>query len=155
MCRRFVASLVAGIFPVVVLLLVMIQISAAQFDRALPPIADPADKRFVGLKEDWTSPALNASSLRAVQTMRGYIHEYSGYTVELDRAQWRWGDPIDIYVVKPTGVKKPPVILYLYGYPTDTDMFQDEEWQRNAIKEGFAAVGIVSALTGQRYHDRP
>jgi hypothetical protein len=69
--------------------------------------------------------------------------------------QWRWGDPIDLYVMKPTGVEKPPVILYLYGYPTDTDMFKDSEWQKEATKGGFAAVGFVSALTGHRYHDRP
>lgn len=147
MWRRFLSS--------VFVLLILVRVSTAQYDRALPPIADPADKRFVGVKEDWTSPALNASSLRAVQTMRGYIHEYPSCTVELSRAQWRWGDPIDIYIVKPTGVKKPRVILYLYSYPTDTDMFQNEDWEKNATRDGFAAVGIVSALTGQRYHDRP
>jgi dipeptidyl aminopeptidase/acylaminoacyl peptidase len=63
--------------------------------------------------------------------------------VELPQVQWRFGDPLDLYLMKPAGVKKPPVIIYLYGYPTDTDRFKSEEWQRAATKEGFAAVGFV------------
>jgi hypothetical protein len=77
------------------------------------------------------------------------------YSVELIQVQWRWGDPIDLYVMKPKGVKKPPVILYLYSYPSQTDTFKDEAWQRAATKDGFAAVGFLTALTGHRYHDRP
>ena len=69
--------------------------------------------------------------------------------------QWRWGDPIDLYVMKPMGVKKPPVILYLYGYPTDTDIFKNDDYEALVTRDGFAAVGFVSALTGHRYHDRP
>jgi hypothetical protein len=57
--------------------------------------------------------------------------------------------------MKPEGVKKPPVILYLYSFPDDTDRFKDADFQRAATKDGFAAVGFVSALTGHRYHDRP
>jgi hypothetical protein len=75
--------------------------------------------------------------------------------VELIQVQWRWGDPLDLYVLKPKGVKKPLVILYLYGYPSDTDRFKDETWQNSVTKDGFAAVGFVPALTGHRYHDRP
>ena len=69
--------------------------------------------------------------------------------------QWRFGDPLDVYVMKPKGVKNPPVILYLYGYPAGTDRFKDEGFQEAVTKDGFAAVGFVSALTGHRYHDRP
>jgi hypothetical protein len=129
--------------------------SAQQLIPALSPIADPADKRFIGVKEDWSTPALVGSSLRPVQPVRAYISDHDGYTVELLQVQWRWGDPIDLYVLKPTGVEKPPMILYLYGYPSDTETFKDESWQRSVTKDGFAAVGVVSALTGQRYHDRP
>src|SRR5258708_10428556 len=57
--------------------------------------------------------------------------------------------------MKPAGVKKPPVIIYLYGYPTDTDPFKAAKWQEAVTKKGFAAVGFVSALTGHRHHDRP
>jgi len=128
--------------------------SIAQFDRISPPIADPADKRFEGVTEDWTSPALDASHLKPVPPLL-MVDDHPGYTVELVRVQWRWGDPLDLYVIKPKGVKKPAVILHLYGYPADTDAFKNEVFQNSLIKDGIAAVGFVSALTGHRYHDRP
>jgi hypothetical protein len=131
------------------------QIAPAQFVPASPPIADPADTRFIGVKEDKTSPALTTSSLRPATPLVGYTNDNGGYTVELIQVQWRWGDPLDLYVMKPKGVAKPPVILYLYGYPAGTDRFKDEGFQRLVTKDGFAAVGFVSALTGHRYHDRP
>jgi hypothetical protein len=127
----------------------------AQWEPVSPPIRNPADTRFAEVKEDWTSPALTSSHLRAARPLVGYINDYPGYTVELLQVQWRYGDPLDLYVMKPKGVKKPPVIVYLYSFPEDTDRFKDEEFQRGATKDGFAAVGFVSALTGQRYHDRP
>jgi hypothetical protein len=134
----------------------MSQTSAAQFVPASPPIADPADTRFDGVKEDRTSPALTTSNLRPSLPLVGYVDdEHSSYTVELIQVQWRWGDPLDLYVMKPKGVKKPAVILYLYGYPAGTDRFKDEGFQNAVTKDGFAAVGFVSALTGHRYHDRP
>ena len=131
------------------------QLAAAQFEAASAPVADPADTRFNGVKEDWTSPALKTSNLRPAQPLAALLNDYPGYTVELLQVQWRFGDPLDLYVMKPKGVAKPPVILYLYGYPADTDRFKDEGFQRAVTKDGFAAVGFVSALTGHRYHDRP
>jgi hypothetical protein len=133
----------------------LVETGAAQLVPASPPIADPADTRFKGVKEDWTSPALANSNLKPAPPITGYINDYPGYTVELLQAQWRFGDPLDLYVMKPKGVKKPPVILYLYGYPSDTDRFKDEAFQTSVTKDGFAAAGFVSALTGHRYHDRP
>jgi hypothetical protein len=129
--------------------------SVAQWQPASPPIRNSADTRFAGVKEDWTSPALTSSHLRVARPLVGYINDYPGYTVELLQVEWRFADPMDLYVMKPKGVKKPPVIVYFYGFPEDTDRFKDEEFQREATKDGFAAVGFVSALTGQRYHDRP
>ena len=138
-----------------IILLSLCQVAAAQFVPASPPIADPADTRFTGVKEDWTSPALGSSNLKPAQPLVGYINDYDAYTVELLQVQWRFGDPLDLYVMKPKGVEKPPVILYLYGYPAGTDRFKDENFQKAVTKGGFAAVGFVSALTGHRYHDRP
>jgi hypothetical protein len=131
------------------------QFGTAQWLPASAPIADPSDTRFTGVTEDWTSPALKSSALRPVPPLVGYVDERAGYTVELVQVQWRFGDPIDLYVMKPTGVQKPPVILYLYGYPAGTDRFKDENFQKAVTSDGFAAVGLVSALTGHRYHDRP
>ena len=127
----------------------------AQLEPASPPVADVHDKRFQGVSEDWTTPALSSSHLTPAAPLRFVSDSHSGYTVELIRLQWRWGDPLDVYVLKPKGVEKPPVILYLYGFPEDTDPYKNEVFQKALTKDGFAAVGFVSALTGHRYHDRP
>ena len=129
--------------------------SPAQLLPASPPVANPSDTRFQSVQEDWTSPALTSSHLISVRPLAGFVDEEPLYTVELLQLQWRWGDPIDLYVMKPKGVKKPPVILYLYGYPTDTDIFKNAAYEELVTRDGFAAVGFVSALTGHRYHDRP
>jgi hypothetical protein len=139
---------------VVLILISLASVADAQLP-ASPPIADPADKRFQGVTEDWTTPALSGSHLKPVSPLEFVDDTHSGYTVELLQLQWRWGDPLDVYVIKPAGVKKPPVILNLYGYPADTDPYKNEIFQTALIKDGFAAVGFVSALTGHRYHDRP
>jgi len=123
--------------------------------QASPPIANPADTRFQGVTEDWTSPALDTSHLKPVSPLGFLDDSHAGYTVELLQVQWRWGDPIDLYVMKPTGASHPPVILNLYGYPADTEAYKNEIFQKALVKDGFAAVGFVSALTGHRYHDRP
>jgi hypothetical protein len=128
---------------------------AAQLIPASPPLADPADTRFEKVTEDWTSPTLSKSHLYPVPPISSGAGEYGSYTLEMVRVQWRWGDPIDLYVIKPKGAKKPPVILYLYGYPAETDRFRNRSFQQAVTKDGFAAVGFVSALTGHRYHDRP
>lgn len=135
--------------------LVFPRLGAAQFLPASPPIADPSDTRFQGVTEDWTTPALGSSNLRPVRALIANVDDEPTYTVELIQVQWRFGDPLDLYVMKPKGVSKPPVILYLYGYPAGTDRFKDPTFQKAVTKDGFAAVGFVSALTGHRYHDRP
>lgn len=142
-------------FQLTLIFIVLAPFVRAQFIPASPPIADPADNRFAGVKEDWSSPALTSSSLRPAAPLAGYINDMGTHTVELLQLQWRFGDPLDVYVMKPKGVKNPPVILYLYGYPAGTDRFKDEGFQEAVTKDGFAAVGFVSALTGHRYHDRP
>jgi hypothetical protein len=147
--KAFVKTLVPGI-----VLFALVSASAGQ-TPASPPIADPSDTRFQGVTEDWTSPALSSSHLKPVPPLEFVDDTHAGYTVELVRLQWRFGDPLDVYVMKPKGVKNPPVILNLYGYPADTDAYKNEVFQTALTKDGFAAVGFVSALTGQRYHDRP
>jgi hypothetical protein len=128
---------------------------AAAQGKASPPIADPNDKRFIGVTENWTTPSLEGSHLRPVQPLFFVDDTHPDYTVYLIHLQWRWGDPLDVYLIRPNGVEKPPVILNLYGYPADLDPYKNEMFQQALIKGGFAAVGFVSALTGHRYHDRP
>ena len=96
--------LITKFFVSVFLLPSLLQFCAAQLVPASPPVADPSDTRFDGAKEDWTTPSLNSSSLRPVQPTVGPISDYPGYTVELLRVQWRFGDPLDLYIMKPKGV---------------------------------------------------
>jgi hypothetical protein len=136
------------------ILLFLARSGSAQLLPPSQPSARPTDTRFQGVREDWTSPALSDSHLMPVRPLE-FISDYPGYTSELLQVQWRLGDPIDLYVMKPKGVKKPPVILYLYGYPTSTDVFRNDAFEELVTRNGCAAVGFVSALTGHRYHDRP
>ncbi len=146
---RFIKALALGS-----VLLFLARSGAAQPLGASPAVAKPADARFQGVQEDWTTPELTGSHLMPARPLE-FISDYPGYTLELLRVQWRSGDPIDLYVMKPKGVKKPPVILYLYGYPTSTDVFKNDAFEEPVTRNGCAAVGFVSALTGHRYHDRP
>jgi cephalosporin-C deacetylase-like acetyl esterase len=105
--------------------------------------------------EDWSSLPLLDSHLRAEPPVVGEKDEYPQFTRELMQVKWRQGDPIDLYVIRPKGVAKPPVVLYLYGYPSEADRFRDNDYCLRVTANGFAAIGFVSALTGHRYHGRP
>lgn len=139
------------------LLLLFVNAASAQNAPKVPPpqIEDFVDNRFQDVTEDWSTPSVSTSHLQAVQPLVGFVDKKEKYSVELVRVQWRKADPIDLWIMKPTDVEKPPVILYLYGYPADTDAFRDEKIQEFLARDGVAAVGFVSALTGQRYHNRP
>ncbi len=124
------------------------QAAPAAQNSGAPAASQPA------AKESWTELTLAKSGL--AQTKVGYVElskvEQPEYTREMLRVQWRKGDPIDLYVVMPHGAVKPPVILYLYDYTSDTDRFRDDHWCKQATAGGVAAVGFVSALSGQRFH---
>jgi hypothetical protein len=105
--------------------------------------------------EDWTSLSVKGLGLQSLPPMPGGTVERPEFTREFVRLQWRSGDPVDIFVILPHGVRKPHVILYLYGYPSDLTRFTNDQWCKAATAGGFAAVGFVSALTGERYHGRP
>jgi hypothetical protein len=105
--------------------------------------------------EDWSSLSIASSDLHAEKPFLGEKDEEPEFTRELIEVKWRMGDPIDLYVIRPRGVETPPTILYLYSYPSETTRFQDDGFCRRATKDGFAAIGFVSALTGHRYHMRP
>jgi hypothetical protein len=105
--------------------------------------------------EHWDKLSLRDNDLRPDPPIYGQVDTFPGFTRELLRVQWRGGDPIDLYVIRPAGVAKPPVILYLYSYPAESDRYLNLAFCKTVTKDGFAAVGFVSALTGQRYHDRP
>jgi X-Pro dipeptidyl-peptidase (S15 family) len=106
-------------------------------------------------EENWTELSVAKLGMNAEPSLSAGEVDFKDFTRELVRLQWRSDDPVDIYIVRPRGVQKPPVILYLYNYLADSKRFTDEQWCRTATESGFAAVGFVSALSGERYHGRP
>jgi|HubBroStandDraft_6_1064221.scaffolds.fasta_scaffold15092_2 acetyl esterase/lipase len=116
----------------------------------LDPLAKPKAKPF---SEDWTTPSLKGSSMDPVDPIMGNDDSSDpAYTFAIVRVEWRPGDPIDLFIMKPSGVAKPPVILYLYGYQFSNDRYRDADFRKFVTKNGFAAVGFVSALSPERFH---
>lgn len=114
----------------------------------------PAAARAAAKVEDWNSLSLAESKLRAEPPVVGEKDDLPQFTRDLVQVKWRLGDPIDLYIIKPKGTAKPPAALYLYSYPSETDRFRDDGYCQRITRDGVAAVGFVSALTGHRYHDR-
>jgi hypothetical protein len=114
-----------------------------------------SDKLEPKVFELYTTPSLEGSDLKPYEPIAGEIDDHGSYTHEVTRLSWRPADFVDLYIVKPNGVKKPPVILYLYSYPSENDRFLDESFCQFLAQKGFAAVGFVSALNGSRYQGRP
>jgi len=110
-------------------------------------------------------PSPSAEDITSISLASSQLHPESPELVEKDvepeyisewiKVQWRSDDPIYLYVVRPTNVPKPPVVIYLYDYPAETDIFRDSDWCKHVTAGGYAAVGLVPALNGQRYHGRP
>jgi hypothetical protein len=151
---KFYFPRLACLLGLVVNSLLSLEPSGYPLTQASSAIVVQNDPAAVGTAlEDWAS--LPKGGLKAIPPLVGTIEGDSDYTVELIQVQWRPTDPIDLYVIKPRGYLRPAVVLYLYGFPSDTDRFKNEEFRRLVTKGGFAAVGFVSALTGHRYHDRP
>jgi hypothetical protein len=112
---------------------------------------------FVNFREDWNTLTLANSNLQPQKPVLGENDDTPGKPFIRQRFQlyWRPGDPLDVYVIRPRGVKKPPVILYLYSYPQDINRFDDDAWASSVTAGRFAAVGFVSAMTGHRTEYRP
>jgi len=105
--------------------------------------------------EDLTTPSLTAGQLAPASPELIDRSEEEHFTSEWITVHWRADDPIYLFVVLPTRIKRPPVVLYLYDYPAETDIFRDDDWCARVTAGGYAAVGFVPALNGHRYHDRP
>src|SRR5262249_32801370 len=112
-----------------------------------PAVAAPGHETTPGpALENLSSLSLAGSALHAEQPLVGEKDEYPDFTREFIQVQWRKRDPIDLYVIRPRDLKKPvekpPVILYLYGYPSETQRFQDNGYCQRLSQDGFAAVGF-------------
>lgn len=106
-------------------------------------------------EEDYTNASLATSSLHADSPDIVDVSEEATYVREWVTLQWRPNDPIYLFVVRPRGVSKPPVVIYLHDYPAETDIFRDDDWCQRVTAGGYAAAGFVPALNGHRYHGRP
>lgn len=107
------------------------------------------------IQEDWSSLEIGTSKLEPEPPLVGQVEDHEKFTRVLVQVKWRPGDPIDLWIILPKGVKRPPAVLYLYGFSENTERFRDEEWAQRVTSGGVAAVGFSSALSGHRFHDRP
>jgi acetyl esterase/lipase len=105
--------------------------------------------------ESFSDLTLKGSELHPVAPLLGSRETTPDFIRELWQVRWRPNDPIDLWVIRPRGVKNPPVVLYLYGYPSETARFRNIEYCKRVVRGGAAAVGFVSALTGHRTEFRP
>ncbi len=149
-------SISRGILGSLVIAILALAPAEGQIIKTLPGSRAESEAALANFSEDWSTPSLKTSHMLPV-TVEGPAVDstHEGYVVELRRLTWRPGDPIEVYVIKPTSVTRPPVILNLWGYPNDLNPYKLEGVQKEFIKGGFAVVGFASALTGQRYHDMP
>ncbi len=114
-------------------------------------VAEP----FPHPNENWATPTLSKTTLTPAKAFVVQTDDRPTFVRQLLRVQWRQNDPIDLYVVRPKRIARPPTVLYLYSYPTDTHRFLLDSYCQRITQNGCAAVGFDSALTGGRYHDRP
>ena len=137
------------------------QRTSAQTVESQPPKLDvPQPSENITLThhdpaEDLNSLVADRTVLRAAKPFLGEKDDLPDFTRELMQVQWRPEDPMDLYIVLPKGVAKPPGILYLYSYPADANRFLEDNFCRRVTRDGFAAIGFTSALTGHRYRNRP
>jgi hypothetical protein len=115
-------------------------------------VANFAEKDFADFHEDWKSINLDTSTLQLKEALVGERLAFPAFTRELTRLKWRPSDPIDLYLAVPKGVEKPPLVIYLYGSPTDLKRYNDEGWYGRITSGGFAAAAFVPPLEGSRFH---
>jgi pimeloyl-ACP methyl ester carboxylesterase len=119
------------------------------------PDADGKGLTLARAKESFSEITLKGSELKAVPALLGSIEKKPEFTRELYQVRWRPNDPIDLYVIRPVGVKNPPVAIYLYGFPSETSRFKDDSWCQRTTHGGVAVIGFVSAFTGHRGELKP
>lgn len=134
-----------------------IQSSQVEQETQQPPQDElpPFVKNRKQHTEDWTTIYLAKSKLPLDATdglVLNKVELPQGCTRELVRQQWRPNDPIDLYIIRPHSEDKLPVVLFLYNYTYDTDIFLADRWCERAKQNGFAVVGFGSALSWQRIH---
>lgn len=102
--------------------------------------------------EDWTTIDLAKSKLPLTEIGNVTLSkaELPGCTRELRQFYWRPNDPIDVYVIRPRVTENPPVVLFMYNYILDEAVFREDRWCNLVQQNGYAAVGLTSALSWSR-----
>lgn len=132
------------------------QEAPAGVKKADAPVEAKAAPAEPAKKENWTSMGDLKTGLAPAPPAVVQSGELpGGFVREMVVLQWRPGDPIELWISRPKGARKSPVILYLYGHTDVVDRFHDDGWCKRATADGFAAVGFVPALTDHRYRNRP
>jgi dienelactone hydrolase len=152
--RKFAFAIAGTLFAWCLLLPTVLHAQASTAKPTKPP-AREKKAAAAATREDWGNLSIAGSDLKPETPVLVQKDDRPKFVRELIRVQWRAHDPIDLYVIKPKDVERPPVILYLYSYPSETERFRDNDYCERLVFGGYAAVGFVSALTGQRYHSRP
>src|ERR1700733_11261914 len=106
-------SLLASLLVIGLRLCALCQQTGAVQTPFVGALPDPAPS----VVEHWDELSILDSHFHPNPPIPGQTDTFPEFTRELLRVQWRAGDPIDLYIVRPAGISKPPVILYLYGYP--------------------------------------
>lgn len=166
MTDRFLSrSFVSLGFPILLLLLLVPRVSRAQDTESAAkpagaiPVAQAEAKGSKANEEDKASDKNYKALLTreyTVVTKQAPIPVESvpvpktSFIREWYRVEWRAQDPFYLYVIRPKGVAKPPVILYLPSFPDDTELFLNNTWCDLAVRGGYATVGFVGNVTGHR-----
>jgi hypothetical protein len=118
--------------------------------QATEPPSGPVPERLSD--EDWTTLDLAKSRLplKEIGGVALSKAELPGCTRELLQFHWRPNDPIDLYVIRPRVTRNPPVVLFMYNYILDEAIFREDRWCNLVQKNGYAAVGLTSALSWSR-----
>lgn len=106
------------------------------------------------VKEDWSS-IVRKTKLKTLPPLVAETNDRQTFTREFIALQWRPGDPVYIYLIKPKTKPKPRTCLYLYSFPESSKRFLDDNFCARLVSNGVAAVGFESALTADRYRNRP
>src|ERR1700730_14459172 len=122
--------------------------------RAMWPAASTLSPSASGA-EVFSVASLASSALHSEPPELVETDQEPDYISEWVTIRWRPDEPIYLYVVRPAKARRPPVVIYLYDYPAETDIFRDYDWCQRGTAGGYVGVGCVSALNGQRYHARP
>lgn len=115
-----------------------------------PPMKDAAGKPIENLYSLKKDERLRPSKPLVIQT-----DTRPTFTREIISMQWRPLDPITFFVIKPKNVRRPSVVLYCYTFPQSSKRFMDDEYCARITASGAAAIGFESALTADRYRNRP